>query len=144
MTPPPDHGKRYGVLGCLVEPELCASTCRAMHRKRRGPEQALLTGCTVGLTLGTLGLPFAEAAFGAAGLRIALIWDMVNVFAGAQWLRSLPLPTCTVTLTSDTLAPSGCLCRMGGRNPFVGCYTSSPLRALPEHCMVKAVRLLAH
>ena len=57
-------------------------SCRVVHRKRRGPEQGLLTGCTVGLTLGTLGLPFVEAAFGAVGLRIALIWDMVNVIAG--------------------------------------------------------------
>lgn len=107
MTPPPDHGKRYGVLGCLVEPELCASTCRVVHRKRRGPEQALLTGCTVGLTLGTLGLPFAEAAFGAAGLRIALIWDMVNGFAGAPLLPCHALPFLLINSMPDTGVLSG-------------------------------------
>ncbi len=46
-------------------------------------------GSSVGLALGTLGLPFVQAAVGAAGLRTALVWDMVNTVAGA---RVLPAP----------------------------------------------------
>lgn len=37
----------------------------------------------MGLALGTLGLPFVQAALGEAGLRVALVWDMVNTVAGA-------------------------------------------------------------
>ncbi|CAL8463796.1 g3330 [Coccomyxa elongata] len=52
-----------------------------IHGKRRAPERALLTGSAVGVALGTFGLPFVEAAFGAAGVRIALLWDLANVAA---------------------------------------------------------------
>ncbi|EIE18826.1 hypothetical protein COCSUDRAFT_59757 [Coccomyxa subellipsoidea C-169] len=52
-----------------------------VHGKRRGPERALLTGSAVGVALGTFGLPFVEAAFGTAGVRIALLWDLANVVA---------------------------------------------------------------
>ena len=41
------------------------------------------SGSAVGLALGTLGLPFVQAALGEAGLRVALVWDMVNTLAGA-------------------------------------------------------------
>ncbi len=39
-------------------------------------------GSAVGVALGASGLPFVEAAFGTAGLRIALLWDLANVAAG--------------------------------------------------------------
>lgn len=39
-------------------------------------------GSAVGVALGTFGLPFVEAAFGTAGVRIALLWDLANVTAG--------------------------------------------------------------
>ncbi len=45
-------------------------------------------GSSVGLALGTLGLPFVQAALGAAGLRAALVWDMANVTAGAPPCRA--------------------------------------------------------
>ena len=44
----------------------------------------LCAGSAVGVALGTFGLPFVEAAFGTAGVRIALLWDLANVVAGAQ------------------------------------------------------------
>lgn len=44
---------------------------------------ATSAGAAVGGALGTFGLPFVRAAFGEAGLRIALLWDLGNVFAGA-------------------------------------------------------------
>lgn len=40
-------------------------------------------GSAVGVALGTFGLPFVDAAFGTAGVRIALLWDLANVVAGA-------------------------------------------------------------
>ncbi len=42
-----------------------------------------VAGSSVGLALGTLGLPFVQAALGEAGLRVALVWDLVNTVAGA-------------------------------------------------------------
>jgi hypothetical protein len=41
-------------------------------------------GSAVGVALGTLGLPFVGAAFGHAGLRIALLWDLGNIIASAS------------------------------------------------------------
>ena len=37
----------------------------------------------MGIALGTWSLPFIEAAFGVHGVRLALIWDMGNIIAGA-------------------------------------------------------------
>ena len=94
---------------------------RVAHSRRRGPERALLTGAAVGLALGTLGLPWVEAAFGQAGLRVALVWDMVNVVAGVlpvsyilcgaacAWPCVLS-PALPVTMSSQT-----CPCRCSSR-----------------------------
>ncbi len=49
-----------------------------------GVSLLLCAGSAVGVALGTFGLPFVEAAFGTAGVRIALLWDLANVVAGAQ------------------------------------------------------------
>ncbi|CAK0786437.1 hypothetical protein CVIRNUC_009650 [Coccomyxa viridis] len=65
----------------LVHAALTAALGWLLHRKRRAPERALLTGCAIGAALGTCGLPFLDAAFGLHAVRLALVWDLANIIA---------------------------------------------------------------
>ena len=49
-----------------------------------------LAGCAIGAALGTWGLPFLDAAFGLHAVRLALIWDLANIIAGASVLTRTP------------------------------------------------------
>ena len=53
--------------------------------------QLRLAGCAIGAALGTWGLPFLDAAFGQHAVRLALIWDLANIVAGASVLTQTPV-----------------------------------------------------
>lgn len=72
-----------------VESKACKAICCGGTAKEEICHHAdvsayeCIAGCAVGMSLGTWGLPFLEAAFGVHGVRFALIWDMANIVAGA-------------------------------------------------------------